>query len=171
MIIAADESLACSKLERLKGKALVIYYKKEVPLKPIIEHLKKVEASIVGEQVERLKGEAVALKGDVVSLDEIARERGVAVESVRMAVQGFKPEGYVRVGECFISKAKLGEMDRKLEGVERLTDALEMIEASGVKDGHRVLDALGYTSVWEGMEMDKVKIRKKAAPNPPSDTA
>jgi predicted nuclease of restriction endonuclease-like RecB superfamily len=171
MIIAADESLACSKLERLKGKALVIYYKKEVPLKPIIEHLKEVEASIVGEQAERLKGEAVALKGDVVSLDEIARERGVAVESVRMAVQGFRPEGYVRVGECFISKAKLGEMDRKLEGIERLTDALEMIEASGVKDGHEVLDALGYTSVWEGMEMDKVKIRKKVAPNPPTDTA
>jgi hypothetical protein len=171
VIIVADESLACSKLERLKGKALVIYYKKEVPLKPIIEHLKEVEASKVGEQAERLKGEAVALKGDVVSLDEIARERGVAVESVRMAVQGFKPEGYVRVDECFISEAKLGEIDRKLEGVERLTDALEMIEASGVKDGHKVLEALGYTSVWEGMEMDKVKIKKKSAPNPPSDTA
>jgi hypothetical protein len=170
MIIAADESLACSKLERLKGKALVIYYKKDVPLKPIIEHLKEEEASIIREQAKRLKGGAVALKGDVVSLEEIARERGVAVESVRMAVQGFKPEGYVRVGECFISRAKLGEIDRKLEGAEKLTDALKVIEASGVKDGQEVLDALGYTSVWEGIEMDKVKVRKNVASNLSTDT-
>ena len=69
MIIAADESLACSKLERLKGRALVIYYKKEVPMKPIIEHLREREASIFREQVERLKGEAtIALKGDVISI-------------------------------------------------------------------------------------------------------
>jgi hypothetical protein len=43
-----------------------------------------------------------------------------------------------------------------------LTDALEIIEASGVKEeGGRVLDVLGYTSVWEGMDMDKVRISKR----------
>jgi hypothetical protein len=65
-LIAADESLACSKLDRLKGKALVIYYKREVPMKPIIEHLRERESSVVSKQVEQLRGEAVmiALKGD-----------------------------------------------------------------------------------------------------------
>ena len=38
IIIAADESLACAKLERLKGRAVVFYYKKEVPVKPVVEH-------------------------------------------------------------------------------------------------------------------------------------
>jgi predicted nuclease of restriction endonuclease-like RecB superfamily len=164
MIIAADESLACSKLERLKGKALVIYYRREVPLKPIIEHLREREASVVGRQVERLKGEqAIALKGDVVSIEEIAIEKGVAAAAARMALQDFKPEGYVRVGDrLFVSRAKLDEIEEKLMGVERLKDALEIIEASGVKEeGGKVLETLGYASVWEGIDMDKVRITKK----------
>ena len=165
MIIAADESLACSKLERLKGKALVIYYKRDVPVKPIIEHLREREASIVSEQVERLKsGEAITLKGDVVGIEEIADQRGATVASVRMALEDFKPEGYVKVGDRFISRAKLDEIDEKLGGVERLVDALGIIEASGVKDeGGKILETLGYTSTWEGMEMDKVRISKSAA--------
>ncbi len=167
MIIAADESLACSKLERLKGKALVIYYKRDVPIKPIIEHLREREASMVREQIEELKkeGGAIELKGDVVSIEEIANQKGVAAASVRMALQNFKPEGYVKVGDrFFVSRAKLDEIDEELGGVEMLSDALGIIEASGVKEGGgKVLEILGYTSIWEGMEMDKVRIVKIAA--------
>jgi hypothetical protein len=171
MIIVADESLACSKLERLRGRAPVIYYRREVPLKPIIDYLKEREASIIREQAERVKGEALSLKGDAVSLDELAGERGVTVDSMRIALRGFEPEGYARVGESFISREKLEEIGRRLEGIEKLTDALGLIEASGLKDGESVLDALGYTSVWEGMDMDKARIRKKAASTPRTDTA
>ena len=161
LIIAADESLACSKLERLKTKALVIYYKKDVPMKPIIEHLKERETPILTEQAEVLKGEGIALIGDVVSLNEIARTRSVSVESVRIALQDFKAEGYARVGDLFVSRAKLDEIDQKLAGVEKLTDALRIMDASELKEeADRVLEALGYTSIWEGMEMDKVKISK-----------
>jgi predicted nuclease of restriction endonuclease-like RecB superfamily len=180
MIIAADESLACSKLERLKGKALVIYYKKEVPLKPIIEHLKEREASIAREEAEKLlrgsSGEAAAggitLKGDVVTIEEIAEQKGVTVASVRMALKDFEPEGYERVGDrLFVSISKLREIDEKLSGVDRLTDALRIIEASGVKEeGGTVLEALGYTSTWEGMDMDKVRITKSSSTTSQSQT-
>jgi uncharacterized protein len=167
MIIAADESLACSKLDRLKGKALVIYYKREVPMKPIIEHLREREGSIVSKQVEKLKGVGgmmIALNGDVISIEEIAAQKSVAVASARIALQDFKQEGYARVGDRFISRAKLDEIDEKLRGIERLTDALEIIEASGVKEeGGKVLETLGYTSIWESMEMDKVRISKSKA--------
>ena len=175
MIVAADESLACSKLERLKGKALVIYYKREVPLKPIIEHLKEREASVVGRQAEKLKGEggAIALKGDVVSIEEVANEKGVAAAALRMALQDFKPEGYVKVGgRLFVSRGKLDEIEEKLIGVERLTDALEIIEASGVREeGGKVLETLGYTSTWEGIDMDKVRITKKTPATTAARTA
>jgi hypothetical protein len=163
MIIAADESLVCSKLERLKERALVIYYKRDVPLKPIIDHLREKEASVLMGQAEAFRRDAVTLNGDVVSLDEIAVARGVSVEMVKVALQRFEPEGYTRVGTLFISKRRLEEIDRSLAGVEKLTEALGIIAASGVKgeeDGQKVLDALGYTSVWEGMEMEKVRISK-----------
>src|SRR6266571_3092758 len=165
MIIAADEGLACSKLERLKGRALVIYYKKEVPLKPIIEHLKEREASIVRDQADKLnRGEAITLNGDVVSTQEIAARKGVGVAAVKMMLQDLKTEGYVRVGDILISRAKLNEIDENLKGVERLVDALGIIKASGVKEEEgKVLETLGYTSIWEDLEMDKVKISKMVA--------
>jgi predicted nuclease of restriction endonuclease-like RecB superfamily len=169
MIVAAEESLACSKLERLKGKALVVYFKREVPLKPIIDHLREREASIVIKQVEKLKGgEAIALKGDVVSVEEIADQKGVAVASLKMALQDFKADGYVKVGDrLFISMTKLDEIDEKLRGVERLVDALAIIEAAGVKeDGSKVLETLGYIQIWDGIEMDKVMVKKRTATAP-----
>ena len=55
----------------------------------------------------------------------------------------------VRVGDRFTSSAKLDEIDEKLRGVERLVDALGIIEASGVNDeGGKVLEVLGYTPIW-----------------------
>ena len=164
MVIAVDESLACAKVERLKRKAVVIYYKKEVPVKPVVEHLKEREASILRAQAGAIRKEGIALDGDVVSLGEIAKERGVSVESLTLALAGFEADGYVRAGDLFVSKAKLGEIDRRLAGVEMLVDALSIIEASGVReeDGQKVLDALGYTSIWTGMEVEKVKISKRS---------
>ena len=165
MIIAVDESLACAKVERLKRKAVVIYYKKEVPVKPVIDHLKEREASMLRAQAGAIRKEDIALDGDVVSLGDIAKEKGVSVESLTLALVGFDADGYVRAGDLFVSKAKLDEMDGKLAGVEMLVDALRVIEASGVreKDGQKVLDALGYTSIWTGMEVEKVRISKGKA--------
>ena len=164
MIVAANQSLACSKLERLKSSALVIYYEKEVPLKPIIEHLRERDRLIVKDEVERLRTEEISVTGDIVSLHEIARKRGVTLESVRTALEEFKPYGYARVGDLFLSRAKLEEIDEKLRGVQMLTGALQVIEACGVRgEGQKVLDALGYTSVWEGMEMNQVRISKSTA--------
>jgi hypothetical protein len=162
MIIAADESLACSRLERLKGKAEVIYYKKDVPLKPIVEHLKERESSILREQAGRIEKDSIVLRGDVVSLEDLARERDASLESIGLALQDFRPSGYAKVGNLFISEEKLREMDKKLSKVEMLTEALAIIESSGVreKEASKVLSVLGYVSVWEGMEMDKVRISK-----------
>src|SRR2546428_3475413 len=169
MIVAADQSLACSKLERLKGNALVIYYEKEVPLKPIIEHLKERDRLIVKDEVERFRTEEISLTGDIVSLEEIARKRGVTIESVRTALEEFKPYGYAKVGDLFLSRAKLEEIDEKLRGIQMLTGAIQVIEACGVKgEGQKVLDALGYTSVWEGVEMAKVRISKQSKATPGS---
>src|SRR5207244_904479 len=107
MIVAANQSLACSKLERLKSSAFVIYYEKEVPLKPIIEHLKERDRLIVKDEVEKFRTEEISVTGDIVSLDEIARKRGVTLESVRTALEEFKPYGYARVGDLFLSRTKL----------------------------------------------------------------
>jgi len=165
MIIAADESLACSRLERLRGKAEVIYYKKDVPLKPIVEHLKEREGLILRAQAGGIEKESIILNEDFVTLEDIAEEKGVSLEAISLALQDFRPAGHARVGNLFISKGKLRELDERLGKIEKLTEALAIIESSGVREreASKVLDALGYTSVWEGMAMDEVRISKPSA--------
>jgi len=164
MIIAADESLACAKLERLKGRALVFYYKKEVPVKPVVEHLKEVEASVLRKQAEGFRPESIALKGDIVRLESIAKSAGIPAESLRTVLQRFEADGYVRVGDSFVSVSMLDEVGRKLEGVEKLADALKVIKDSGFREeeGEKVLRAAGYVSVWEEMDLEKARISKSA---------
>jgi len=119
---------------------------------------------IVRDEVEKFKKEEISVRGDIVSLDDIARKRGVILESVRTALEGFKASGYARVGDLFLSNNKLEEIDEKLRGVQMPTGALQVIEGCGVKgEGQKVPDALGYTSVWEGMEMNQVRISKSTA--------
>ncbi len=164
MIIAADESLACSKLERLRDRAEVIYYRKDVPLKPIVEHLKERESSILRAQAGGIEKGSIILSGDIVTLEDIAREKGVSLEALGLALRDFRPARHVRVGNLFISEEKLRELDEKLGKIEKLTEALALIESSGVREreASKVLDVLGYTSVWEGMVMDEVRISKPA---------
>ncbi len=86
MIIAAEESLACSRLQRLKEKARVIYYRKEVPLKPIVEHLREREGSMLKEEAGKIDKGSIALTGDIASIEEIAREKGISLEAVSLAL-------------------------------------------------------------------------------------
>jgi hypothetical protein len=162
MVIAADESLACSKLDRLKGRATVIYYKGHIPLKPLLNHLKEREASVLKAQADGLKAQPVVLEGDVVKLADIAKTKGVSLESLRLALTSFEPEEYSRAGDLFISKARLEEIDKKIAGVEKLVDALRIMGSFGVaaEDGQKVLEALGYTTSWEGIEMENVRIKR-----------
>ena len=88
---------------------------------------------IVRDEVEKFKKEEISVRGDIVSLDDIARKRGVILESVRTALEGFKASGYARVGDLFLSNNKLEEIDEKLRGVQTPTGALQVIEGCGVK--------------------------------------
>ncbi|MCP8311833.1 MAG: DUF790 family protein [Candidatus Methylarchaceae archaeon HK02M1] len=158
MIVAVDESLACSKLKKLKGR--VIYYKKYVPIKPILDHLKRVEETIIERESEELKMERIRLKGDIVSLEELAQQYSVTVESARRTLQTIDFEGYRKIGDCYISEAKLKELYEKLSSLEKLSDVLATVEVYGIKNPYQVLRAFGYTIIWDGLDFEKSKIKK-----------
>ncbi len=157
ILVAVNESLACSKFDRLKGP--VIYYRKEVPTKPILEYLREKERAALRAEVGGLAGRDIALHGDVVTLLRISEEQGVPVEAVKEALASRAFAGYVRVGGAFVSEARLREVQRGLEGVEDLSEALLKIERAGVTDGYDALGALGYEVEWGGLDRGRIRRR------------
>jgi hypothetical protein len=93
-------------------------------------------------------------------VEDIARKYGLSTEAVDKAVQSIDFDGYRRIGKYQVSNAKLAEIEGKISSLEKLADALKVIEACGIKDPFEVLKALGYAVVWEGLNIEKGKIRK-----------
>ncbi|MBI2185044.1 MAG: DUF790 family protein [Thaumarchaeota archaeon] len=164
ILVAVDESLACSKLQRLRGK--VFYYSKDVPLKPILDHLRSREEEILVEQAGALRRQGVRLEGAVVSIEDLAAVHELPPEIVRRALADFDVNGYRRIGEYYVKEERVEELKEKIEGLgeAKLSEAETVIEAYGLTNPHQVLEALGYTIMWEGLDYGKSRIKKAASP-------
>jgi len=160
LIIAVDESLACSKLRRVKGK--IIYYKRDVPLRPVVDFLREFEERHLTGQIATLKGREIKLEGDVVEIAGIAGRLGVSEEAVKRVLADRNTLGYRLIGDTLISEAKLAKIGLKLSMLQEktLSKAVQLIEAEGVRNSD-LIEALGYTVKWHGLDMEKAVLHKK----------
>lgn len=161
MIIAASEELACSKWRQIEGN--VIFYKKKVPLKPILEILKEREEKLLHFEIRSLDIAKLSLEGDVVELQTIASKYGVSTEALRRKLEGFNVDGYALTGQTLISNKKLQEIDRKLGSLTdpRLSQAIRLIEEEGIDRPYDVLSTLNYSIHWNGLDVQSSLIYKK----------
>jgi predicted nuclease of restriction endonuclease-like RecB superfamily len=177
LLVAADEGLACSKLDKLTKRSggsqsteaariTLIYYTKDVPVKPIVGHLKSIEEGVIEREANVLKSKRIELKEDVVTIEKIAQIYNAPVEAARRSLRARDFEGYKRIGDCFVAVAKLKELEdkvAKLGGEQiRLSDAVEIVEEYGLENPHQVLEALGYTVEWNVLDYEKATIRRTA---------
>jgi len=54
MIIAVDKTLSCSRLKELRME--VVFYEREVPVKPIIDYLNAMEEETIAKHGNRITG-------------------------------------------------------------------------------------------------------------------
>ncbi len=161
IIVAANERLACEKLRTVKG--FVVFYKKTVPLKPILKLLKDREETLIQREIQSLNLKQLRLSGDVIELHALAREYGVSDKALKQKLRGFKVEGYTLTGELFVSDKKLGEVNLKIASLENpsLSHIIQLIEDAGIDKPHEVLSALQYRIRWNGLDLDKSTVFKK----------
>ena len=161
IIVAVNERLACEKLKRVKGE--VIFYKKRVPLKPILETLRNREKAILQREIQELDLSLLKLDKGVVGLREIAEKFGVSDEALRMKLKDAGVERYTLTGEALVSDGKLKEIEMKITSLpsQSLSAAIHLIEQEGIGTPYDVLSALDYTIKWNGLDLDKSQIRKK----------
>lgn len=159
MIVAVNENYAGSKFGKIKAQ--IIYYRNSVPIKPILDHLRKSEEAIRQSEAKAIVPTMIRLEGDIVDIEDIARKHSISVESAKEVLQNLEFEGYRRIGDSYVSISKLEEIGDRLRSTVRLSDALALIGAYGIRNMYQVIEALGYTVEWNGLDLEKSKISKK----------
>lgn len=159
MIVAVNENYAGSKFGKIKAQ--IIYYRNSVPIKPILDHLRKSEEAIRQSEAKVILPTMIRLEGDIVDIEDIARKHSISVESAKEVLQNLEFEGYRRIGDSYVSISKLEEIGDRLRSTVRLSDALALIGAYGIRNMYQVIEALGYTVEWNGLDLEKSKISKK----------
>ena len=160
ILIAVDEHLTCEKLKQVKGQ--LIFYKGNVPLKPVLSFLKNCGEKLVQREMENLKLAPFNLNGDVVPLRGLAEEYGVSNEALRRTLCDSKVEGYTLVGDLLINNRKLQEIDLRIASLPKpsLSQAIRLIEDQGIKKPFEILSTLEYNIRWNGLDMNNSSIHK-----------
>ena len=160
LIVAADKSLSCSSFRELKGQ--VIFYDKKVPLKPIVDYLKKIDVELVTKQSVALEHTEITLHGDIVEIQDLAEQLHTSAEAVKQRLMAKPVHGHQIIGDALIGEQKLSDISRKLDELndDKLSTALKLIEAEGVKAPFQILQALKFTVEWHGLDQDKATIKR-----------
>ncbi len=160
MLIAASSDLGPT--DRLPGR--VIAFEREVPLKPVIDYLDERMRSMVTKESAMLSSEELPLRGDVISLGEMAKSLGVLPESLAEAVKVNPPEGYSIEGDMAISSKKLELAAAAISPVKSLDAAVKLLQGEGIRDPYPVLRMLGYRIVMKGLDMNGASIERIKEP-------
>ena len=159
MIVAVDESLACSGIGGLGQSKDLLFYKKEVPIRPVLQVLRGIEERHTEEEMERLPPE-IKSTGDIERIGAIAERYGVSVNTIKRR----PPEGYKVIGGLMMSDGFLEKLKGIVEicGSDRYPDVASRIEAEGIPGPSviLVLEAIGYTLRWHGLDIEEARIVK-----------
>jgi predicted nuclease of restriction endonuclease-like RecB superfamily len=157
LIVLADEKTSCEAFREVPG---VIFYDRKVPLKPVIHRLNEIERKHSAAGASRLEQSGLQLEGDVIRLSELADDRGVSVESLRMYLEKHPPAGYIEARDELISRNLLGELGKILPSAMPYAEAVATIRKKGITAADTVIQALGYSVRWGGIDPDSAVIYK-----------
>jgi predicted nuclease of restriction endonuclease-like RecB superfamily len=168
MLVLINENLSCEKLARMEKKARldVIYYRDKISLAPIIHYLEQRFQEVKTRQVGFVRDLAPVFTEPIVDYAELAVRIGVSTEAVKAALINQAPQGYTLMPNELVRKDVLEQIrksiDERMNQKEQLSlaEAINTIEAEGVKDATSTLKALGYKVVWHGINSEKAQVVK-----------
>ena len=154
LLVAVNSELACSKIESIDSDR-IFTFRGEVPIKPVLEHLRRIDAEIVEEGIRKGGGiSADELEGpDVVRVTEVAARHGIPEEAALRRLAEILPE-HVVSGSYMISRDRADALRGALEGVSRFVDACSALADHGIPEACHadLLPKLGYDVVWGDLD-------------------
>jgi hypothetical protein len=168
MIVAVDESLACETIKKLQNYSLIkiIFYKKKIPLSPVLNFLRNEYEKIHNKQFIFMKNFKMNFTETIVDFKEFASRIGVSVEVIREFVNQTPPNGYVIYSDGLIKKEKTEKIKQKINDRLKsnknipLSVVINILSKEGINTTS-VLSSIGYKVVWRGLDSKKAVVIKK----------
>jgi len=162
LLVAVNSELACSQIETI-SKDKIFTFKKEVSLKPILEHLKKIDAEITAEKIDDTQIKLDENSLDLISIKQIAHEHSIPEAAALNIIHADYPDNYVTIGSYLMSKEKTNLINSSLDGVSKFLQACTVMTSHKIPDSCHadLLSKLGYDVVWNDLDPNNAKITKK----------
>ena len=140
IIAAINQNLKCSG-EDFPGD--VIFYKKKIPIKPVLEILKREEEKKIKKEIAENKN--VIIEEDIVDLNIKARELNICPQ----ALEQIEIPGYFIIGQKLVSKDFLEELKAELGEKREFSEVRRILDKYQLTD--KALNLIGYKVIWNGL--------------------
>ena len=163
LLVAVNSELSCSSQIETISKDRVFTFRKDVSLKPILEHLKKIDVEITKEKTDNTKIKLDQNSLDLISITEIAQEHAIPETAAIKIINADYPDTYVTVSSYLISKEKTNVVNNSLDGISKFIQACTVMKSHGIPDSCHadLLSKLGYDVVWNDLDPNNATIIKK----------
>ena len=162
LLVAVNSDLSCSQIETI-SKDRVFTFKKDVSIKPVLEHLKQIDVEITEEKAVNTKIKLDEHSLDLISIKQIAQEYAIPETAVLKILKTDYPNEYVVIGSYLISKEKTVIVNNVLDGITKFVQACTVMTSNKIPDSCHadLLSKLGYDVIWNDLNPNNATITKK----------
>ena len=167
MLVAVDQSLACEALTELKKRSSIniLYYKKRIPLSPVLNFLKNAHKETYVKQLDFLKNLTINFTEPIVDFEEFATRIGISVEATREVITQNPPENYIIWSKGLLKKEKAEQIKQKIDKKMKpkkilpLGIVIALLAEEGI-DTTSIINSIGYKIIWHGLDLKKAEVVK-----------
>ena len=162
LLVAVNSELTCSSQIETISKDEIFTFQKDVSIKPILEHLKKIDAEIIEEKSHtKIKLDEKNL--DLISIKQIALKNSLPEAATLKILLADYPDEYVTAGGYLVSKKNINSIKDNLEGISKFVEACKILTSQKIPDSCHadLLSKMDYDVVWEDLDPNHAKISQR----------
>ncbi|TFG26895.1 MAG: DUF790 family protein [Promethearchaeota archaeon] len=153
MIIAAvNQNL---KWSRADFPGDVIFYEKNIPIKTILDILKREEEKNI--EMEIVFTQTIELDEDIADLKTQAKLLNIS----QQALEQIEIPDYFIIGEKLVSKKFLEKLKKEIGGKRKFSEIKQILDKYQLTD--KALELIGYKIVWKGLIPSKIIKKTKSS--------
>ena len=163
LIVGVNSDLACSEIESISDDHVFVF-KKDVPLKPILKHLEKIDKLIIKEKIQTTKIQLSKKDIDIISIEDVAKNYHIPNETALDLLSSKYPD-HITIGKLYmISKEKINNIQKNLIGIQKFTQACDVLEKNKIPESSHadLLSLLNYDVIWNDLDPNNAIITKKS---------